>query len=78
MSRVFLFVDYDRALNNLVLTAFSLFDMEDRRINSLHYFARFSFISKCENAKWCNEIEEKIIWLLYLTLREVSRNAGFI
>ena len=52
--------------------------MEDRHINSLHYFARFSFISKCENAKGCNEIEEKIIWLLYLTLREVSWNAGFL
>ena len=56
-------MDYGRSPNNLVTTAFSLFDVKDERINSLHYFARLSFISKCKNGKGCNEIEKKNSWV---------------
>ena len=50
--------------------------MKSRRINSFHYFARLSFLSKSENAKGYNEIEKKFFG--YLTLRDVSRNVGFV
>ena len=58
--------------------AFLLFDVKDEGINSLHYFARLSFIQKCESVMRCNEIEKKTLGLIYLTLHEVSRNEGFL
>ena len=33
---------------------------------------------KCESAMGCNEIEKKILGLIYLPLCEVSRNEGFL
>ena len=47
-----------------------------RRINSFHYFAPPSFLSKSKNAKGYNEIEKKFFG--YFTLREVSRSGGFL
>ena len=40
----FFFVDYGRGPNNLIPSAFLLFDLKDEGINSLHYFVRLSFI----------------------------------
>ena len=35
----FVFVNYGRGSNNLIPTAFLLFDVKDEGINSIHYFA---------------------------------------
>ena len=40
----FFFVDHGRGSNNLIPTAFLLFNVKDEGIVSLHYFARLFFI----------------------------------
>ena len=58
-------MNYGRRLNNLFPREFSLFDMNDRHINSFHYFARLYIISKSENAKGCDKIEGKLFGVIW-------------
>ena len=68
---VFFFVDYSRGWNNLIPTAFLLFDVKDEGINSLRYFARLFFVWKYENGKGVTKLRKNSWVTLFDTLREV-------
>ena len=57
----FFFVDYSRGWNNLIPTAFLLFDVKDEGINSLHYFARLFFVWKYENGEGVTKLRKKLL-----------------